>query len=46
MDCWMDGHLNRWMDGPMGGQTYPLIDAHVVLLPAFSDETDGWMTDQ
>ena len=46
MDCWMDGHLNRWMDGQMGGQTYPLIDAHIVLPPASSAETDGRMTDQ
>ncbi len=43
MDCWMDGHLNREMDGQMG---LPLIDAHVVLPPDSSAETDGWMTDQ
>ena len=46
MDWWMDGHLNRRRDTQMGGQTYPLIDAHVVLPPASSAETDGWMTDQ
>ena len=46
MDCWMDGHLNRRMDGQMGGQTYPLIDAQLELLPASNAETDGWMTDQ